>query len=178
MRDVVMGSVYDCEQPLILVDLGCLQEDLEQVNCIDFENHSDNTVLLNGVLHLIENKHFVNNKIKELEQKSILTSANDYKEFNIKIVKQKLSRVKSNVEIIKKISYDLINSFNDYKLFNNSGVLLVDSLDATILNSTLVRKGKSKCYSHYLPHKTLSTTQFSTISQTPYNYLEHLMSLS
>ncbi len=174
MRDVVMASVYDCEQPLILVDLSCLQEQLDKIIHLDFQYTQDNTILLNGLLSIVNNKNFVINNLDSLSQQTFLEVNEDYREFNKKLLRNKLLRLNANLEIIQELSLSLLDSFIKNNLYNTTGSLLVSCLDASILNSTVVKKGKPECQLV----QTLSTTQFSMISQHPYHYLKQILILS
>ncbi len=52
MRDVVMASVYDCDQPLILIDLSCLQKQLAEIISLVFYYSQDKTTFLTGFLKI------------------------------------------------------------------------------------------------------------------------------
>ena len=174
MRDVVMASVYDCDQPLILIDLSCLQKQLDEIIYLDFYYSQDNTILLNGLLQIVNNKNFVLNNLKDFSTQIVSQVINDYEEFDTKLLKNKLKRLDFNLEVIHELSFNLLDNFIKNELYNKAGSLLVSSLDATLLNSTVVKKGKPQCQLI----QTLSTTQFSTISQHPYHYLKSVLSLS
>ena len=125
MRDVVMASVYDCDQPLILIDLSCLQKQLDEIIYLDFYYSQDNTILLNGLLQIVNNKNFVLNNLKDFSTQIVSQVIDDYEEFDTKLLKNKLKRLDFNLEVIHELSFNLLDNFIKNELYNKAGSLLV-----------------------------------------------------
>jgi hypothetical protein len=171
MKDVVMGHFYDSAEKIVIIDLSTLQPTLEDV--VEVCNYDyDQSMFLNALLPLISHNVMGRAEIGNFLGQQLIRITDEYRAFDQRIRMEKMKRMAKAMGLFKDTALNLQHVLNQYDLYNRSGVLTVDNMDAEHLSATMTSVGKKPWT---LDSKTNNS---SLISETSSQYLGTILAYS
>lgn len=157
MKDVVMADVYESAAPMVLLDLRPISQPLqriEELTALDF----DRSVFLSGMLEFNANKYTSNREASNFLQEHLLKINQEYRDFSIQLRKEKMKALAAMMTQFREMNMELHQLLNYYNLYNASGILRIDSIDASDMSCAIARMENRKWTQDFNPRATYSTS--------------------
>lgn len=168
MKDVVMAEVFESDKPMILIDMEPLlvpMQEVVELTCVDF----DTTLFINGMLNFASNRYTHGQELATFLQNNLLKINKEYSSFDKRL---RLEKMRALAEIMGKFrdtGHTMQHLFVRQNLYNHSGILKIDTVDASILSCVVAKLDNRKWTQDFKNSSTYS------ISGTPLEYLGRIL---
>lgn len=163
-----MAEVYESNQPLILLDLTPASEPISrisQLSGLDF----DPTLFLNGMLNFSSNRFTSAQETARFLQDNLLKINKEYELFDMRLRMEKMKALAGIMTQFRETNLELTKLFSAHRLYNASGILKIDTVDASDMTCAIARMENRKWTQDFNPRPTYS------ISGTSLEYLGQIL---
>mgnify|MGYP003585321503 FL=1 len=168
MKDVVMAEVYESVHPLILLDLTPACEPIHQISDLS-GLHFDQTLFLNGMLTFSSNRYTSAQETARFLQNNLLKINQEYEQFAHRIRLEKMRALAAIMSQFRETNLELTKLFAAHGLYNASGILKIDTVDASDMSCAVARMENRRWTQDFNPKATYS------ISGTSLEYLGQIL---
>lgn len=138
-----MVDLYDSEKSIVLIDLSTIDSlmcELEDV----YGDNINTTLLINETLPLLANRDLVDQVVPNLLRMELLALNKEHKDFHPNIRMSRLKTTARTFDLYRTTAYTLRDIFKDNNLYNASGVLKIDAIDADDISCAIASLGTKK----------------------------------
>lgn len=155
-----MEEVFGSGKPVVILDLTVASDPIYQItemSSVDF----DRTLFLNGMLNFAANRYTSGIDTSRFLQDQLLKINQEYSLFANAIRREKMRALAATMVQFRELNHELTGLFQRHELYNASGILKIDTLDATDISCTVARLDNSKWTQDFSHKRSYSTSGIS-----------------